>query len=87
MTEPRGCPKGFLAGKEYRRRALARHVMVVAVFDREVGDWSAYIDAVPGIDHGSEWGAVVDYGDKIPKDMAAMLFPLLAADKGLVWRE
>jgi len=87
MTEPRGSPKGFLAGKEYRRRALSRRVMAVAVLDRGVGDWAAYIDAVPGIDHGAEWGAVVDYGDKLPGDVAAALFPLLAADRGLAWRE
>jgi hypothetical protein len=87
MTESKGEPTGFLAGKRYRRMALAQHVMVVAVFDLEVGDWSAYIDAVPGNDHAAEWGSVVDHGDKIPKDVAAVLFPGLAADKGLKWRE
>lgn len=86
MTEPKGGPKGFLVGKEYRRRSLARRIMAVAVFDRDVGDWSAYIDAVPGIDHGAEWGSVADHGDKLPKDVAAVLFPSLAADKGLRWR-
>ncbi len=87
MSESKGEPKGFLAGKQYRKVALARCVMVVAVFDREVGDWAAYIDAILGNDHSLEWGAVVDHGVKLPKELAAVLFPSLAADKGLKWRE
>jgi hypothetical protein len=82
-----GEPKGFLSGKQYRKMPLARKVMVVAVFDREVGDWAAYIDAIPGEDHDKEWGAVVDRGVKLPKALAAVLFPSLAEDKGLKWRE
>lgn len=87
MSESKGEPKGFLAGKQYRRRALARRVMAVAVFDREVGDWAAYIDAIPGNDHSEEWGEVVDHGVKLSKELAEVLFPSLAADKGLMWRE
>jgi hypothetical protein len=82
-----GEPTGFLSGKEYRRIPLARCVMVVAVFDRQIGDWAAYVDTIPGDDHSKEWGAVVDHGMKISKALAAVLFPSLAEDKGLRWRD
>ena len=55
-------------------RALARKVMVVAVFHVKVGDWAAYIDAVPGENHPAEWQAVMDRGDKLPAGLSMHLF-------------
>ena len=54
--------------------ALARRVLAVAKFNVRVGDWSAYIDAVPGEKHNVEWLAVSQDGSKIPRDVAIALF-------------
>jgi hypothetical protein len=63
-------------------RPLAMRVLAVAVVkhapgDRSgwFGDWSAYIDAVPGMDHRAEWPDVRDLGRKLPEGVAAILFP------------
>ena len=74
-------------GKKHQRYVLARRVMAVAVYDEEVGDWAAYIDAVPGNNHSEEWQEVVDYGLKLPKRVAEVLFPVLAANEKLEWRD
>lgn len=73
--------------KRYDRYILARRVMAVASYDEEVGDWAAYIDAVPGSNHDEEWREVVDRGLKLPKRLAEVMFPALAANEKLKWRD
>lgn len=85
-----GMPKGVFElkqGKKYQRYILARRVMAVAVYDEKVGDWAAYVDAVPGHRHEEEWQEVVDHGLKLPKRVAEVLFPALAANENLAWRD
>lgn len=63
-------------------RPLSNHVIVVAV-EGEVNDWAAYIDAVPGNNFSSEWQKVRDYGTKLPRQIAEVIFPDF---KDLRWR-
>lgn len=63
-------------------RALDTKVLAVAV-EGVVGDWSAYIGAVAGRDHDREAKGVMEYGTKLPKAVAEILFPDL---KRLRWR-
>jgi hypothetical protein len=73
-----------MAGKIISYRALARRVLVVAVTGG-IRDWSAYIDAVPGINHGLEACDVADRGNKISREMATLIFPLVASQYR--WRD
>lgn len=57
-----------------QRHALAMRVLAVAT-TREEGAWCAYADAVPGIRHDLEQRGVLDHGDKLPEDVARVLFP------------
>jgi len=64
-------------------RTLDRQVLAVAV-EGAVGDWTAYIGAVKGKDHSREWQKVRDYGTKLPREVAEILFPDF---KHLKWRD
>lgn len=75
------------SGKKHVKYVLARRVMAVASYDEEVGDWAAYIDAVSGMCHDDEMQAVVDHGLKLPKRLAEVMFPALAANEKLKWRD
>lgn len=72
--------------REYRTldrpwyRALATRVLAVAV-PGEIGDWAAYIDAVPGRDHSEEYKEVMHHGCKMDKRIAATLFDSLDPEK------
>jgi hypothetical protein len=57
-----------------RRHALAMCVLAVAR-TRIEGAWAAYIDAVPGNDHGREAAEVLAHGDKLGESVARILFP------------
>lgn len=57
-----------------RMRALAGRVLVVAR-TRVVCEWSAYADVVPGLNHRNEIEAVLNYGSKLPQNVARTLFP------------
>ncbi len=57
-----------------RRHALSSRVLAVAR-TRIEGTWAAYCDAVPGHDHDREQGAVLSNGDKLPEEVARVLFP------------
>ena len=48
--------------------ALGR--MVLVVICRRVDGWRAYIGAVPGKNHDTEWQAVAAKGDKLPEPVA-----------------
>ena len=61
---------------------LAREVLAVAV-EGAVGDWAAYIGAVPGEDHDEEWKRVGKTGAKLRQEVAEVLFPSFAH---LKWR-
>lgn len=55
---------------------LAMKVLVVAQ-TRVEGTWSAYCDAVPGVNHSQEYQEVLRHGDKLLEEHARMLFPQL----------
>jgi hypothetical protein len=63
-------------GTTYFIRALADRVLAVASLD-DHGDWSVYVDAVPGYNHDCEWDSVAANGDKQSKEIACVLFPYL----------
>ncbi len=48
---------------------------VLAVLCRRAEGWSAYIDAVPGVDHDDEWPLVKRRGTKLDEDVARAIFP------------
>jgi len=56
-----------------RIHPLARNVLAVARTGIE-GSWAAYIDAVPGKSHEAEAAEVLDRGNKLPREIAEMLF-------------
>jgi len=56
------------------QKALASNVLAVARTRCE-GEWSAYIDAVPGKNHDNETDEVLRSGCKLLKDIAITLFP------------
>lgn len=74
-------------GYETAYEVLAQRVMVYAIATIEVGDWAAYIDAVPGMNHENEYDQIVAdrRGSKLPYDIAKILFPYF--DKKYVWRD
>ena len=55
--------------------ALSQRVLAVAT-TRIEGAWSAYIDAVPGMNHAEEEAEVLAHGNKLPEQVARVLFPL-----------
>ena len=57
-----------------RHRALATYVIAAARTRIECA-WSAYIDSVPGYDHGEEFRDVLNHGSKLPEDIARAIFP------------
>jgi hypothetical protein len=71
-------------GKVIAYRALAARVIVVAVTGN-VKDWTAYIDAVPGVCHEHEYESVANTGEKISKEMATLIFPSIAEE--YTWRD
>lgn len=64
-------------------RALSSKVLVVAV-EGAIGDWAAYIDAVPGNNHDNEFFEVAEHGAKLDRHLAEILFPKW---KHLTWRK
>ena len=64
-------------------KPLDARVIVVAV-EGHVGDWAAYIGAVEGENHEKEWLEVEEYGSKLPREVAEVLFPSF---KDLHYRE
>jgi len=65
--------------------ALGTKVIAVAVinfYDNGcVFDWTCYIDAVPGQDHIQEYHKVAKEGDKVRKEIAISIFPVLDSNK------
>ena len=66
--------------------ALDHRVLAVAVFE-PCGEWTAYIGAVPGQNHDSEWMDVMKHGTKLPHEAATVLYaPMLKAmNEGREW--
>jgi hypothetical protein len=60
-------------------RALANRVLVVAVINDDIKDWAAFIDAVPGKDHEQEKIEVARVGNKLPYEIAKLIFPQIAS--------
>ena len=73
-----------LSEKETRCRVLDSKVIAVASATKAVGDWSAYIGAVPGRNHQEEWEKVAEEGSKLPYEVARVLFP--SFDRAYTWR-
>lgn len=63
--------------KNYYYRALSTKVLVVAVVDKTLNEWTAYIDAVEGFSHKNEFMEVAKRGSKIDKKIAEIIFPTL----------
>jgi hypothetical protein len=63
-------------------RPLEMHVLAVAV-KGSIGDCAAYIYAVPGQNHEKEAQLVAEKGNKLPREVAEVLFPRC---KHLIWR-
>jgi len=63
----------------YKYVAIASDVLVVAVINEDVGDWTAYVKAVPGQNHDEEYIQVADRGAKLMASVAALYFPAFAA--------
>jgi hypothetical protein len=60
---------------EYARYvALSSRVLAVANVNKQIGDWSAYIDAVPGQNHDEEFMMVSRRGNKLSFEIAKILF-------------
>ena len=70
--------------KRITYRMLAHDVMVVAHVWPLVGDFRAYIGAVPGKDHDNEIEPVLAYGAKVPEAIARAVFP--DSDALTYWR-
>lgn len=67
--------------------ALATKVVAFAIVNVSVGDWAAYIDAVPGIDHDKEFGQLLEkrMSAKLSHDIAKIIFPYF--DDKYRWRD
>ncbi len=79
MRECQDCGKS----KRISITSLDIKVLAVAV-EGSIGDWAAYIGAIPGFDHDSEWQAVYKHGSKLPENLAKILFPEF---HDLEWRD
>ena len=64
--------------------SLARRVLAIAIVNSQIGDWTAYVDAIPGVNQDKEWEAVVREGNKLPEAVAKILFPEIA--RNFRWR-
>jgi|WetSurMetagenome_2_1015567.scaffolds.fasta_scaffold51167_4 hypothetical protein len=77
------------AKREYREvtdyTALSSRVLVVAVAQEPIDEWSAYIDGTPGENHEQEYQEVKAHGDKLRYDLAKVLFPEF--DRRYTWRD
>jgi len=65
----------------YRYEALASKVLAVAVIHPY--GWTAFCDAVPGLDHEEEYMDVARDGDKLLKELAVEIFPDLKEEEYL----
>lgn len=65
--------------------ALSTHVIAVAVEGDAGTDWAAYIDAVPGCKHVNELQGVAETGEKLPYEVAKVLFGWVA--EKYTWRK
>jgi predicted thioredoxin/glutaredoxin len=54
-------------------RALSQRVLAVAV-EGAAGDWAAYVDAVIGNNHEREAPLVAEWGGKLSRELAELLF-------------
>jgi hypothetical protein len=71
--------------EEIYKHALSKKVLAIAAINPKIGDWSAYIDAVPGINHDVEKYEVARSGEKLPYQVAKLIFPLEA--QNYKWRD
>ena len=79
--------KDGIYGHESDYRALASRVMTFAVANITVGDWAAYIDAVPGENHDIEFDQLLEKrsSTKLPYAIAKIIYPHY--DAKYVWRK
>ena len=73
--------------RETEYHALANRVMTFAVANIAVGDWAAYIDAVPGENHDEEFDQLLEKRSsaKLPYEIAKIIYPHY--DGKYVWRK
>lgn len=67
--------------------ALASRVMTFAVVNITVGDWAAYVDAIPGENHDEEFDQLLEKrsSTKLPYAIAKIIYPHY--DAKYVWRK
>jgi len=58
--------------------ALNSRVLAVAIVNILAGDWSAYVGAVEGMSHKTEFQSVADTGSKLQYELAKIMFPTVA---------
>jgi len=61
------------------QRALDKRVLAISVINTEVGDWSAYIGAVPGKNHEQEKYEIAETASKLDERIARLIFGDIAA--------
>lgn len=74
---PKNCDEAKLWKTVVKYKSLDRNVIVVAN-TRIEGKWSAYIGAVDGICHESEYETVLKNGAKLEEKIAMSIFPEFA---------
>lgn len=66
---------------------LASRVMTIAIANITVGDWAAYVDAVPGENHDEEFVQLLEKrcSTKLPYEIAKIIYPRY--DGKYIWRK
>ena len=55
-------------------RALSPQILCVATETPFIGEWTAYIGVVPGLNHVDEADAIAKGGDKMAREIAEAVF-------------
>lgn len=71
---------------EIHYRALSMKVLTVAIVNTKTKEFAVYIDSVAGKNHDLEYQDVLDFGSKLSKELAIVLYSWLV-DKGYYYRE
>ena len=61
-------------GRKVEVKALDSKVLAIAI-EWTSGDWTAYINAVPGKSHADEWEHAMQHGSRLDKKIAFAIFP------------
>lgn len=65
---------------------LHKRILALAIINEDAGDWAAYINIVPGINHSDEIKLACEDGAvKLSKKIAEEIFPNVSEE--YTWRE